>query len=222
MNARARQAGRARPGAGPGSVRIVGGRWRGTRLAVGDAPGLRPSSDRVRETLFNWLQGRLAGARVVDAFAGSGALGLEAASRGAARVTLVERDPALVASLRATVARLEGAGARVEVVGGDALAWLEAQPPASIDLALLDPPFAADLLPRTIALLRPRLADDALVYVECGREQDWPVPAEWRLHREGSTRDVRFALLRAGPAGAARIDGPLESPGPGPQEPTRA
>ncbi|MGJ7904097.1 RsmD family RNA methyltransferase, partial [Lysobacter sp. 1R34A] len=93
-------------GAPTGKVRIIGGRWRGTRLAVADAPGLRPTSDRVRETLFNWLMPVLPGARVLDLFAGSGALGLEALSRGAASAVLVERDPALAAELRALTGRL--------------------------------------------------------------------------------------------------------------------
>src|SRR3546814_3626920 len=109
--------------ASPGSVRIVGGSWRGTRLPVADVAGLRPTPDRVRETLFNWLQGSLPGARVLDLFAGTGALGLEAVSRGAREALLVERDPRLAGSLRDTIARLKGED-RVEVACADALAWL--------------------------------------------------------------------------------------------------
>src|SRR4051794_19363664 len=127
-----------------GKVRIIGGRWRGTRLPVPASPGLRPSSDRVRETLFNWLMPVLAGARVVDVFAGTGALGLEAVSRGAAHAALVERDTALARSLRETVTRLSAQKA-VEVAHGDALAWLARQAPASFDVAFVDPPFDADL-----------------------------------------------------------------------------
>ena len=109
---------------GAGQVRIIGGRWRNTRLQVPQLDGLRPTSDRVRETLFNWLMPKLPGARVLDLFAGSGALGLEAVSRGAASAQLVERDPVLAAALRATVTRLDAA-AQVSVDSGDALQWLE-------------------------------------------------------------------------------------------------
>lgn len=198
----------ARP---PGTVRIVGGRWRGTRLAVPDRPGLRPTADRVRETLFNWLLPMLPGARVLDAFAGSGALGLEAVSRGAAEAVLVERDPGLAQALRAVVDRL-GAADRVQVVADDALRWL-GRGPASMserrfDLVFLDPPFAGDadggLWERAWAAAEPWLADDAWLYLEC------PAPGEgaagsdaaarlrpgWVLHREGRTRDVGYALYR--------------------------
>ena len=132
------------PAAASGQVRIVGGRWRNTRLQVPELPGLRPTSDRVRETLFNWLMPKLPGARVLDLFAGSGALGLEAVSRGAASAQLVERDPQLVAALRGVVGKL-GAGTQVEVIAGDALQWLGSAPPAQADLVFLDPPFAAGL-----------------------------------------------------------------------------
>src|SRR5690606_40251179 len=151
--------------ASPGSVRIVAGRWRGTRLPVADAAGLRPTPDRVRETLFNWLQGRLAGANALDLFAGSGALGLEAVSRGASEAVLVERDPRLAGSLRGTVARL-GAGDRVEVACADALAWLRASPRRAFDVVFLDPPFAAGLWEAVLAALEPWLAPDAWLYVE--------------------------------------------------------
>jgi 16S rRNA (guanine(966)-N(2))-methyltransferase RsmD len=129
-------------------VRIIGGQWRRTRLPVADKPGLRPTPDRVRETLFNWLGQDLSGWRCVDAFAGSGALGLEAASRGAADVLLVEQDPALAAQLRQTAQRLQ---AHADAVGvrvqrGDGVAALRAQGAGSVDLALLDPPFDAAAL----------------------------------------------------------------------------
>ena len=107
------------PAAAVGQVRIIGGKWRNTKLPVPLSPGLRPSSDRVRETLFNWLMSRLGGARVLDLFAGSGALGLEAVSRGAAQATLVERDAALSRQLRESVARL-GAQDQIAVVQADA------------------------------------------------------------------------------------------------------
>lgn len=186
----------ARNPAAVGSVRIIGGRWRGTKLSVPESPGLRPSSDRVRETLFNWLMPKLPQARVLDLFAGTGALGLEAISRGAAQAVLVERDPALVRSLRETVERLS-AQQSVQVVAQDALAWLGAAPAGVFDIALLDPPFAEGLWGRALTALRPTLASGAWVYVESPAGVAPPVPADWALHREGRTREVRFALYRA-------------------------
>lgn len=183
----------------PGSVRIVGGRWRGTRLAVADAPGLRPTSDRARETLFNWLQPMLAGARVLDLFAGTGALGLEAVSRGAREAMLVERDPGLAETLRATVARLQAADA-VHVVRADATAWLRAPLLGTFDLVFVDPPFADDLWTTTLALLPPWLAEDAWLYVESPAERAVDVGAGWRPHREHASRDARHALYRRRPA----------------------
>lgn len=184
---------------GPGRVRIIGGQWRGTRLDVADSPGLRPTSDRVRETLFNWLAPMLPGARVLDLFAGSGALGLEAVSRGAASALLVERDPALAAALRATAGRLQG-GEVVTVVQSDALAWLESRPDSDSDsgfeLAFVDPPFAADLWQVVLPRLLPKLAADAWLYIESPPQAAPTLPPEWALHREGASRDVRFALYR--------------------------
>lgn len=178
-----------------GRVRLIGGRWRGTKLAVPDAAGLRPTSDRVRETLFNWLMPVLPGAHALDLFAGSGALGLEAASRGAGRVVLVERDAALAAGLRGTVARLQDSDA-VEVVQSDAIAWLAKQPDASFDLAFLDPPFAAGLWDAALAALLPKLRERAWLYVESPVDTAVPLPPGWITHREGRTREVRFALHR--------------------------
>jgi 16S rRNA (guanine(966)-N(2))-methyltransferase RsmD len=120
-------------------VRIIGGQWRRTRLKVIDKPGLRPTPDRVRETLFNWLGQDLAGWRCVDAFAGTGALGLEAASRGAASVLMLEQDPALVSALQAHVVRLQAG--MVQVQRTDAIAALQRLPAGSVDLVFIDPPF---------------------------------------------------------------------------------
>jgi len=184
-----------------GSVRIVGGRWRGTRLEVPDLAGLRPTSDRVRETLFNWLQPVLPGARVLDLFAGSGALGLEAVSRGAAGAVLVERDPAQAALLASTVRRLD-AGARVEVVQDDALRWLAGRPePGGFDIAFVDPPFAGDLWQTALEALLPRMAPSAWIYVESPATHRPRLPASWTLHRELGTAQARAALYR-GPADA--------------------
>jgi 16S rRNA (guanine966-N2)-methyltransferase len=183
------------PRAASGKVRIIGGRWRGTRLDVADAPGLRPTSDRVRETLFNWLQPVLPGARVLDLFAGSGALGLEALSRGAAAAVLVERDARLAAALRATAARLQG-GEAASVVQADALAWLHGQPDGGFDLAFVDPPFDANIWGGVLPALMPKLSAQAWLYVESPHGADASPPPEWALHREGSTREVRYAIYR--------------------------
>lgn len=190
----------------PGQVRIIAGSLRGSKLPVADLPGLRPTSDRARETLFNWLQDEVAGRRVIDLFAGSGALGFEAASRGAASVLLLEREPALAQSLRESAQRLH-AGA-VTVACGDALAWLAREPDTRFELAFLDPPFQAGLHQRAAALLAPWLAPRAWIYVEHGAAVDFSPPPGWSLHRQGGTREARHLLFRAGPeAGAATLGG---------------
>jgi 16S rRNA (guanine966-N2)-methyltransferase len=178
-----------------GSIRIIGGRWRGTRLVVADAPGLRPTADRVRETLFNWLMPMLTGARVLDLFAGSGALGLEAVSRGAGEALLVERDPALAQSLRQAGERLQAAQV-VQVIQADALQWLRVPVHGRFDLVFLDPPFDAGLWHQTLALLPPWLADDAWLYMESPAAADMAPGLGWSMHREGRTRETRHALYR--------------------------
>lgn len=178
-----------------GSVRIIGGRWRNTRLPVADMAGLRPTSDRTRETLFNWLQPMLAGARVLDLFAGSGALGLEALSRGAREALLVERDARLCESLRAIAGRLEG-GQAATVVHADALAFLRAPLHGRFDLVFLDPPFGADLWQPALSQLDPWLAEGAWLYVEAPLERDVDPGPGWGLHRDGRTRETRHALYR--------------------------
>ena len=196
----------------PGQVRIIGGSLRGSKLPVADMPGLRPSGDRARETLFNWLQGQVEGKRVLDVFAGSGALGFEAASRGAAHVMLVERDPMLAQSLRDSAKRLKVEAITVECA--DALSWLGRPRSAPFDLAFLDPPFHAGLWNDTAAALAPWLVDRAWVYVELARSADFHAPAGWVLHRESETREVRHRLYRAErPAAADTLGG--RSPGAG-------
>lgn len=186
---------KAASSAAPGKVRIIGGHWRGTRLPVSTRPGLRPTADRVRETLFNWLQPMLPGARVLDLFAGTGALGLEAVSRGAKHAVLVEHDRELAQGLRELAGRLEG-GDMVEVVQADAMAWLHAQPDASFDLAFVDPPFDANLWGGVLPALAPKLAATAWLYVEAPFDEAPSLPVDWVLHREGKTREVRYALYR--------------------------
>ncbi len=181
-----------------GSVRIIAGQWRGRRLAFPARAGLRPTGDRLRETLFNWLQPHCPGARCLDLFAGSGALGLEAASRGAAWVTLVERDPEIARALRANCALL-GAG-MAELIEADARAWLAGPPPpAPYDIAFIDPPFAAAALDATLrALTAPGwLAERAWIYVETARDRAPPaLPEGWCGHREMAAGAVRCRLFR--------------------------
>lgn len=151
--------------AAPHEVRIIGGQWKRTRLAVLDRPGLRPTPDRVRETLFNWLGQDLSGWRCVDVFAGTGALGLEAASRGAAEVLLVEQDPQLVERLRATVSKLD-AQAVVAVQRGNGLNLLAGLAPASRDLVFLDPPFDADLWAKALRAAAAAVQPEGRIYLE--------------------------------------------------------
>ncbi|WP_202843947.1 16S rRNA (guanine(966)-N(2))-methyltransferase RsmD [Luteimonas saliphila] len=179
----------------PGHVRIIGGKWRNTRLQVGDATGLRPTSDRTRETLFNWLQPALPGARVLDLFAGSGALGFEALSRGAREALLLERDPRQCEMLRATAARLPG-GEAATVVQADAIAFLRAPLQGRFDIVFVDPPFAADLWEGVLAQLDAWTAGRAWLYLETPLQRSIVPGADWRLHREGTTRETRHALYR--------------------------
>lgn len=194
------------PNRGSGRVRIVAGALGGRRIRVPDAAGLRPTPERTRETLFNWLQGRLAGARVLDLFAGSGILGFEALSRGAAVAVLVERDPAVAAMLRTTAGELGLENARI--VRGDALVWLErADPDARFELVLIDPPFDADLATPALALLADgsMLAPQARVYCEWMARKAPPwAPERWEVLRETRAGDSRAVLLALRPAGAER------------------
>jgi 16S rRNA (guanine966-N2)-methyltransferase len=182
----------------PARVRIIGGLWKRTPLPVVDLPGLRPTPDRIRETLFNWLGQDLTGWRCLDAFAGTGALGFEAASRGAARVVLIERDPKAVDSLRRIRDKLHAE--QVEIVQGDAIAWLRASA-GRFDLILLDPPFQAGWLERVLPLLEPTLEAGGFVYLESDRalsESD-PLLASvpWlRLHKADKAGRVHYHLLR--------------------------
>lgn len=145
-------------------VRIIGGLWKRTKVPVADQPGLRPTPDRVRETLFNWLGQDLAGWRCVDAFAGTGVLGLEAASRGAAQVLLVEQDPALVARIRALCVRLQAHTVRTE--RGDGVQALKRLPAGQTDLVFLDPPFDQPLHEPALRAAGAALSDQGLVYLE--------------------------------------------------------
>ena len=158
-------------------MRIIGGVWRGRRLRFPPSPEIRPTPDRVRETLFNWLAPRVPGARCLDLFAGSGALGLEALSRGAAHVIFVERDAAAAREISARLTEWGAQGATVERT--DARGFLERTPVAPFDIVFLDPPFASTLLDEAAARLEQGgwLADGALIYVECPADDDARTPA---------------------------------------------
>jgi 16S rRNA (guanine966-N2)-methyltransferase len=183
----------------PGSVRIIGGSWRGRRIEIVDGVELRPTPDRVRETLFNWLMPVLPGARCLDLYAGTGALGLEALSRGAAESWFVERDPSAAAAIDAMLLRLGGpapATGKGRVVASDAKRWLKMPPAATFDVVFLDPPYAANNLGDLCTLLaRGWLAAHAWVYLETSRSQSFPLlPEGWQWHRESQAGDVRYAL----------------------------
>ena len=184
------------PAVTPNSVRIIGGTWKRSKLPVPDRPGLRPTPDRVRETLFNWLGQTLEGWRCLDAFAGTGALGFEAASRGAVEVVLLERDPALVAKLLESKARLHADAVRVE--RADALQWMGRAGAGGFDLVLLDPPFDQPLVPPALAAASRILAAGGLVYVEAPAALDAEAASSagfepFRASRAGA---VHFQLLR--------------------------
>ena len=175
-------------------VRIIGGEWRSRIVKFPDAASVRPTPDRVRETLFNWLGQRLNGLACLDLFAGSGALGFESMSRGAVRVVMVERDRKTSEALRAAA---EALGARgLEVVTSDALAYL-ARSRERFDVAFVDPPYATDLAVRALAALPERLNPGARVYVESA--EPLVLPAIWRPLREGRAGAVRFALYEYAP-----------------------
>lgn len=190
----------------PNRLRIVGGRWRGMRIDFPAIDAIRPSPDRVRETLFNWLQQHIVGAKCLDLFAGSGALGIEALSRGAAAVTFVDREPQVGRHLTQTLQRLGATGATVETQ--DAVRFLE-RTPQPFDLIFLDPPFASTLLATVFARLpRGWLAPQAHIYVEC--PADTPLPplsSGWTLYRSKQAGQVGYHLLRAigGEAPGVRI-----------------
>ena len=171
-------------------VRIVGGEWRSRLVRFPPSTELRPTPDRVRETLFNWLGQRLDGLEILDLFAGSGALAFEALSRGASRAVLVERDREIAHALRAAARELSAAGA--EIVEADALAFL-ARCAAKFDLVFVDPPYASGLAVRALAELPARLKPHGRVYVESATAIAPGAP--WRAVREGRAGAVRYALF---------------------------
>jgi 16S rRNA (guanine966-N2)-methyltransferase len=182
---------------GRNSVRIIGGGWRGRRVSFPDIPGLRPTPDRVRETLFNWLQHAIVGARCLDLFAGSGALGLEALSRGAREVVFVEQAVAASRALQEQLLRL-GGHARGQVVEMGAARFLRS-PAQAFDIVFLDPPFGRDALAEYVPLLDAGtwLKSEALVYLENEKRAGVPaLPAHWQLLKSKSAGEVGYHLAR--------------------------
>ena len=182
----------------PGRLRIVAGNWRSRLLQIADVPGLRPTSERVRETLFNWLANDTHGARCLDLCAGTGALGLEALSRGAGHATFVEKSAAATRTLESNIRLLDAQGA--EVVTGDARKFIAAYDGPPFDIAFLDPPFAEDMLGELCRLLARGdvLASSALVYLEMDKKQlPPPLPDGWTTIKDKAAGNVRYLLVRA-------------------------
>jgi 16S rRNA (guanine966-N2)-methyltransferase len=186
-----------RPTTPSGEVRIIGGLWKRTKLSVADFPGLRPTPDRVRETLFNWLGQDLSGWRCVDAFAGTGALGFEAASRGAEQVLMCEQQPALVAQLQAMVTKLQASMVRVE--RGDGVGALKRMASKGVDLVLLDPPFeAVGVADAALAAASLAVTDEGFIYLESPKAlttEDAEVVG-LQVHRFGKAGMVHYHLLQ--------------------------
>lgn len=180
----------------PGNVHIIGGRLRGSRLTVPALPGLRPTPRRLRQTLFDWLAPVIEGARVLDAFAGTGALGIEALSRGARAAVFFERERSQAAAIEADLVRLHQDGGRVHCM--DALRALAAPASDVFDIVFLDPPFESASWTGAATLLDANgwLAPGALVYAETGTMDTWSAPRRWRVHRQRDAGAVRATLFR--------------------------
>lgn len=186
---------RTQPG---GEVRVIAGEWRSRRIAFPELPGLRPTPDRVRETLFNWLGHDLEGFRCLDLYAGSGALGFEAHSRGASQVIMVENNPVVVRALEANATRFSAS--RLKIVRADALEFLRrsanggAVGETRFDVVFIDPPFDQGVPDEVLSLLPPLLATGGLVYMEAGVQA--VVPQSWKTEKQGKAGQVHFQLMR--------------------------
>ena len=191
-----------KPAKGSNQLRIIGGAWRGRKLSFPDVDGLRPTGDRIRETLFNWLAPDIQGAHCLDLFAGSGSLGLEALSRGAESSMLLEKHAGAAQQLKSNLQLLRADNGRVEQV--DSLQWLkQQQPPYPFDIIFIDPPFALDLWEPIAAALEAQawLSDEAVIYLEAPRDAHLQLPANWQLHRHKQAGQVSFRLYhRQAPA----------------------
>jgi 16S rRNA (guanine966-N2)-methyltransferase len=182
------------------SIRIIAGKWRGRRLPVLEAQDLRPTTDRVRETVFNWLMHDVAGSRCLDVFAGSGALGLESLSRGAQQAHFFESNSAAANNINRSIDTLQPElhGASAKVFTGDALKLLSAIAVDPFDIVFLDPPFKADVIQQCVDLLENNrwLSETALVYLEYDKQRDFVMPPHWKLYRQGETVQSKYQLYR--------------------------
>ena len=178
-----------------GSIRIIAGKHRGRKLPVLDAEGLRPTTDRVKETVFNWLMPYLHNANCLDCFAGAGSLGFEALSRGAAQVHLIELNKAAAKQLLVNKQLLKADNIAVNNV--DVLSFLKTQAQQSFDLVFIDPPFRQNLVTQTCELLENGwLAEQALIYVETEAEGNQPIPSNWQLLKEKIAGQVAYRLYQ--------------------------
>lgn len=180
------------------SIRIIAGDWRGRKLPVAEVEGLRPTGDRIRETLFNWLQLDIRGARCLDLFAGTGALGLEALSRGASKVIFCELNTTAQQQLQANLATLNANNGELKrTAAGELLNNPQGDTP--FDIVFIDPPFAENLWNTTLeALLHPEanwLSEHALIYLEYPKNTAITLPATWRIRKTKTTGQVTFTLL---------------------------
>lgn len=175
-------------------IRIIAGRWRGRKLPVANIDGLRPTGDRIRETLFNWLMSDTAGARVLDLFSGAGSLGLESLSRGASELLMIERHPRAAQQLRENLKTLGAEGAKV--IESDAISWLGGNPDKPFDIIFIDPPFSQDLWQASFDKLEAGgyLHSGSAIYVECERNHPLSTPPNWHLHRDKNAGNVSFRL----------------------------
>jgi 16S rRNA (guanine966-N2)-methyltransferase len=179
-------------------LRIIGGQWRGRKLAVADVEGLRPTGDRIRETVFNWLMGVVVDSRCLDLFAGSGALGLECLSRGAKEVTFVEKHPSAAKQLQQNCQNLEASNSHI--ITSDTLSWLNTQrhPVIGYDLVFIDPPFGANLWGESITLIdrHELLNNGAFIYLESPKNTLVATPPQWQLQKKKQSGQVCYRLFQ--------------------------
>lgn len=180
----------------PQQLRIIGGTWRGRKLRFPEIETLRPTPDRVRETLFNWLAPIITGARCLDLYAGSGALGLEALSRGAASVVMVDSDARVITRLREHIHTLQASSA--EIVQAEALVYLASAPPQAFDIVFLDPPFRLGLIAPACEALEKHgwLKPGATIYLEAEKGYAPQLPANWRIIKSKQAGQVGYHLAR--------------------------
>jgi 16S rRNA (guanine966-N2)-methyltransferase len=183
-----------RPG-NSNQLRIIGGQWRGRKLRFAEGRGLRPTPDRVRETLFNWLMPYLPGARCLDLFTGSGALAFEALSRGAAQVVMVDNNARVIAQLRENLSLLENPDA--QLIQADGIKWLKQDATFTFNIVFLDPPYADKVLPECLSLLEEGnwLTSEAWIYIELPSKEELPaLPDNWQWHRNKQAGQVGYHL----------------------------